>query len=357
MKKAVCLLLFLLSLFGRDGWCFTASAKNSNVAKHVIKTQQQRYGDGWKSSPSSSSYGNQMQDYYSPSTFTSAGAASSSALFVRGGVTKAAAGDGVLAPVTNLLSKVWEKVLAVLAIIFAEFQQMTKIQKALLAAAFFTGLQFGKGGTFNLDRYTDANDVPSTYFGPNAPVLWGTCISVSDGDTFRFYHTPTPFHKPVWSKRGENKLSDVSMPIRICSYDTPETAKFGKKGQPFGEEAKEELKRLIDQKKISIRMLQKDQYGRAVAQVMLPVPGGVVGQIVSRLGRLVPFIGGTPKCVDEVMLKKGLAEVYLGMGAVYGPLGKDAYLKLEEKAKESKLGIWSLGNRESAAEYKKRTKE
>ncbi|KAL3906283.1 MAG: hypothetical protein SGARI_004073 [Bacillariaceae sp.] len=56
------------------------------------------------------------------------------------------------------------------------------------------------------------------------------------------------------------------------------------------------------------------------------------------------------------MLREGLAEVYLGMGAVYGPLGKDAYVNIMEDAKAKKKGIWSLKNRESAAEYKKRTK-
>ena len=76
-------------------------------------------------------------------------------------------------------------------------------------------------------------------------------------------------------------------------------------------------------------MLQKDQYGRGVAQVIA---------------------GGTH--VDEHMLKKGMAEVYLGGGAVYGPKGQEGYLEMQKEAESKKLGIWSQGKRETAAEYK-----
>lgn len=36
--------------------------------------------------------------------------------------------------------------------------------------------------------------------------------------------------------------------------------------------------------------------------------------------------------------------------------GKEAYLELEKEAADAKLGIWSQAKRESAAEYKRRTK-
>jgi len=118
-------------------------------------------------------------------------------------------------------------------------------------------------------------------------------------------------------------------------------AKFGKPGQPFGDKAKEYLTSLLDNKVVRVRLLQKDQYGRAVAEVFTTK---------------VPFVKWFRQYADAQMLEAGLAEVYLGGGAVYGPLGKDAYLDLQEKAQRLKKGIWALGNRESAAEYKKRTK-
>mmetsp|Transcript_30371 Transcript_30371/g.72818 ORF Transcript_30371/g.72818 Transcript_30371/m.72818 type:complete len:254 (-) Transcript_30371:205-966(-) len=224
----------------------------------------------------------------------------------------------------------------VLATIFVELKQLSKIQALLFVAIFWIGLTIGKSpaavGGMALKRFQDANEIPNTFFGPKAPMLRGRVTSCSDGDTIRFLHVPNRFSANKLEK-GQTQ-TEFCLPIRLCSMDTPETAKFGKPGQPFGKEAKEYLQSLIDQKLIKIRLLQKDQYGRAVAEVYAP----------------------NGKGCDELMLKKGFAEVYLGGGAVYGPLGKDKYLDLEAKAKKKKLGIWSQGKRESAAEFKKRTK-
>jgi endonuclease YncB( thermonuclease family) len=90
--------------------------------------------------------------------------------------------------------------------------------------------------------------------------------------------------------------------------------------------------------------LQKDQYGRAVAQV-------------KRRG-LLHYWWPFTRYVDEEMLKAGLAEVYRGGGAVYGRKGKDAYIAMEQAAKSRKKGMWALGaDRESAAEFKARMKK
>ena len=256
---------------------------------------------------------------------------SSSALFAKG-KTKAVASTAVWKlPIVQQILTFLTKVSKV---IFEELQALTPIQKLLFVGVFVLGTRMGGSGILNLKRYKEAVDIPSGQFGPKAKFIKGRVVSVSDGDTFRFYHVPTPLH-PSTLKKGQ-KVSEVAMPIRICTFDTPETPKFGKPGQPFGIEAKEELKSLIDGKLVKVRLLQKDQYGRAVAQVRIP----------GRFG----------KCVDEHMLQAGLAEVYQGGGAVYGPLGKEKYLELEAEAKKKKVGIWSQKKRESAAEYKKRTK-
>jgi endonuclease YncB( thermonuclease family) len=237
-----------------------------------------------------------------------------------------------------MVTKLWALLVAFAVTIQAELKALTKNQTLLFVAVFLVGLKFGRSAPIT-KRYSNAVDVPSAYFGPKAPKISGRCVSVSDGDTLRFLHTPTPFHSST-IKKGQ-KMSAIAMPIRICTIDTPETPKFGKPGQKFGLEAKEELKTLVDGKKIQIRLLQTDQYGRAVAQVFVP--------------RVLSF-WRRHKCVDEHMLQQGLAEVYTGMGAVYGPLGKEKYVELAEQAQTAKRGIWSQTNRESAAEYKKRTK-
>jgi len=221
----------------------------------------------------------------------------------------------------------------------AEFQCLSANQKRLMLAVFFVGIQLGRSlSSLSWKRFKEAVDIPSNYFGPTAPCLSGRVVSVSDGDTLRFYHVPTIFHKSSLKKK--QKVSEWALPIRVCTIDTPETSKFGKPGQPFGEDAKKELQKLVDNRIVQVRLLTKDQYGRAVGQVFVP----------RRLSSLF-----RRQCVDEVLLQAGLAEVYQGAGAVYGPKGKDEYLKLEEEARKAKKGIWSLKKRESAAEYKRRT--
>lgn len=227
-------------------------------------------------------------------------------------------------------------VAGVFSLIMKEIKSLTFHQKTFFLATFVLGFFMGRLRPF-WKRYTDVNDIPSSFFGNNAPVLRGRAVRVSDGDTIRFLHQPTRFH-PAKLRKGE-KASAVALPVRLCTIDTPETAKFGKTGMAFGVEAKEHLKSMLEDKVVYARLLQKDQYSRAVAEVYTTK---------------FPFL---QRFMDAEMLKEGLAEVYLGGGAVYGPLGKEEYLAIEEKAKKAKKGIWSQKNRETAAEYKRRTKE
>ena len=339
---------------------------------HVISTPNLRHSNILHRDPVLTSPLFQHQDDViedslpSPAASTQQGRRQSNKLLrLRGGASAAAA---VTLP-HPLLNKAWDILQNTAKTILSEFNNLSNFQKGMFLAIFLLGIQIGRSFGSLWKRYTEAVDIPSAYFGPKAPYLKGRCVSVSDGDTIRFLHVPTPFHVsrvPPQPKRDKNgnkkkvpKVSEIALPIRVCTIDTPETAKFGKSGQPFGQEAKEYLSSLVDDKMISIRLLQKDQYGRAVAQVLQP---GLLSQ-QSWLVRLalLPILPifkllQRNKCVDELLLREGLAEVYQGMGAVYGPLGKDKYLEIMEEAKKKKVGIWSLKNRESAAEYKKRTK-
>jgi micrococcal nuclease len=221
---------------------------------------------------------------------------------------------------------------------FLGLEQLTTSQTAFAFAA--AGLSFGlgfKAGRMQpaWKRFTNVQDIPSTSFGGKG-YLRGRCLAVSDGDTIRFRHAPTLWHSSTLND-GE-KLSEEALSIRVCTIDTPETAKFGKPGQPYGDKAKDLLAGMLEQKIVYCRLLKKDQYGRAVAEV--------------RTGSMWPFY----RYVDENMLKAGLAEVYQGSGAVYGHRGKDFYLALQEKARSTKTGMWKELNLESAADYKARLK-
>jgi micrococcal nuclease len=247
------------------------------------------------------------------------------------------AGPVTLAPVRLALTSL----ASLLGLLAQQVKSLSFSQCLLVVTAFLLGFWTGRLRPF-WKQYTDINDVPSSLFGEKAPSLRGRAVAISDGDTIRFLHQPTRFH-PGQLKKGGKKTSEVALPIRLCTIDAPETAKFGKPGQPFGKEAKEYLQSLLDNKVVRIRLLQKDHYGRGVAEVFIT-------------SCRFPFFFFRRKYVDSQMLREGLAEVYTGVGAVYGILGKDEYLSMQEKARKAKKGIWSQKNRESAADYKKRTR-
>ena len=196
------------------------------------------------------------------------------------------------------------------------------------------GFRLGRRRPF-WQQLKSLQDLRSSDIGPKASSWRGKVVSVADGDTIRFVHRPT-----LLSTISNDK--DSRLNIRLCTIDTPETGKtmFGKttQGQPFGEEAKANLQKLCDQTIVDVKFLQIDQYGRGVAEVK--VPGWLWWSTY----------------LDEQMLKDGLAEVYTGSGAVYGRLGKEKYLAIMDKAKFKGKGIWSDSQRETAAEYKRRTK-
>jgi len=90
--------------------------------------------------------------------------------------------------------------------------------------AFGLGIVVGrKSASFStqLRRITNVHEIQS--IGPESPLLRGQVVKVSDGDTFRFYHTPTMFHSAT--PDANTKLSDQALAIRICTIDTPEVAK------------------------------------------------------------------------------------------------------------------------------------
>jgi endonuclease YncB( thermonuclease family) len=67
---------------------------------------------------------------------------------------------------------------------------------------------------------------------------------------------------------GTKKSPAEDLICRLDKIDAPETAKKGKTGQPYGEESKMSLKRLIEQKNVSVWVsTSKDQYGRDLCQI------------------------------------------------------------------------------------------
>ena len=138
---------------------------------------------------------------------------------------------------------------------------------------------------------------------------------VNDGDTINA-------RSDSYKTKGERARKAGGIICRIDSLEAPETAKpqYGKKGQPYGEEAAKILQQMVLNKEISIRVTEptdgESNYGRDVCQIE------VAG-----------------KDVSVELLRAGAVWLYREYNH-YGQGGFD----LESNARQSKLGLWELPN-------------
>lgn len=119
--------------------------------------------------------------------------------------------------------------------------------------------------------------------------------------------------------------------IRLLGIDAPEIPHGKKPGQPYGEEAREFLARLIGGRIVRVETYGPDRFKRILA---------------------VAFLGAVN--VNVEMVQQGLAEVYRGASC-------KAYcrdLKVAElRAKQDRVGMWAQGERyESPAAFRRRLK-
>ncbi|KAH8070666.1 NAD+ synthase [Aureococcus anophagefferens] len=131
---------------------------------------------------------------------------------------------------------------------------------ACVAAAFVVGVLAG------VSRADDVADGFARY------------RTVADGDTFRARHTPLlSFARPRRTTKAEGgslKLADETLQIRLYAVDAPETAKFGNAGEKYGAAATDFVADRVRGRRVRLRLLARDQYGRAVAAVRY---GGFLG--------------------------------------------------------------------------------
>lgn len=108
--------------------------------------------------------------------------------------------------------------------------------------------------------------------------------------------------------------------VRLLLIDTPESVHPTKEQQPFGVEASNYVKELLSQGKkviIEIGNPERDNHNRLLAYI---------------------WVDG--KNLNQLMIEMGYARV----AYVYPPNTKylDDFQKAEEKAREQKIGIWSI---------------
>lgn len=139
-------------------------------------------------------------------------------------------------------------------------------------------------------------------------------------------------------------LQDNTIVVRIAAVDTPETAKFGKEGQAYAEEAKQFAIDKILGKRVSVKLLSRDQYGRVVGLISFKERG---------------FFGIlSTKDLSEELLKNGLAVVYRQGGAQYdGSI--ERWNALETAAQKKRIGIWKDGKDrvDLPSDFKKKKRE
>lgn len=134
-------------------------------------------------------------------------------------------------------------------------------------------------------------------------------VIVIDGDTIRVI---------LDNKKAENKMEKV----RLLLIDSPELNHPQTGKQPYSDEAKQFVERMIRSgKKVTIETdeSERDKFQRLLAYV---------------------YVDG--KSVQEELIKNGLARV----AYIYEPNTKyvDKYKLLEKEARQKKVGIWSIEN-------------
>ena len=148
--------------------------------------------------------------------------------------------------------------------------------------------------------------------------LDGVVLKVVDGDTYRVRHTPSFFS----SSKVTGPLGDKTIVVRAYAIDTPESAKFGNQAQPFAEASKEFAKKRLLNRKVKVKCLSRDQYGR------------IIGQVTYDSGR----------DISEELLSEGLAVVYRRGNAQYGKDGTSSkWDQIENRAQEARKNLWKDG--------------
>ncbi|MFS0783109.1 thermonuclease family protein [Bacillus sp. 1P06AnD] len=181
---------------------------------------------------------------------------------------------------------------------------MKFISTLLLAALLLSGCSAGNNdGIHQTDRQTSGDSEHQLENATTASV-----VRVVDGDTILV------------------RLDGKQEKVRLLLVDTPETVKANTPVQPFGPEASAFTKKMLPEGKqiqLTFDQEKRDQYGRMLAYV---------------------YMDG--KMLNERLLEEGLARV-----VVFKPNVKyvDTFREIEEKAKEKKLGIWSLKSNQSGS--------
>lgn len=140
--------------------------------------------------------------------------------------------------------------------------------------------------------------------------LEGRAVKISDGDTVTLLDSENQTHR-----------------IRLLGIDSPE------RSQPFGKQATESLKELIQNRPIRIEIHDRDRYGRILGKL----------QIENR-------------DLNLEQIKRGFAWHYRHFAKNQPTLDRTSYAEAERVAREKKLGLWIDPNPEAPWDFRKKKK-
>jgi endonuclease YncB( thermonuclease family) len=148
--------------------------------------------------------------------------------------------------------------------------------------------------------------------GKFGTVLKARAVRVQDGDSF------------------VARLDDgSSRTIRLSGIDAPE------RSQQDGDESQQNLRRLLENRDLQVRVAKEDPYGRAVAQVF-----------VDR--------SGAPVDVGLSQVADGMAWFYRRYRQDLPSAAVDRYAEAEAAAKKQKKGLWHAANPEPPWDFRRR---
>lgn len=124
--------------------------------------------------------------------------------------------------------------------------------------------------------------------------------------------------------------------LRFCGIDAPESK------QPLGKESKALMMKLVENKQVMIRPIEKDRYGRTVAEVE------VKGDRKLDNGQYEVLF------VNAEMVKAGLAYHYSQYSK--NCPSRDRIVEAEKFAKDKRIGVWDGGSYQKPWEYRHASK-
>jgi micrococcal nuclease len=132
---------------------------------------------------------------------------------------------------------------------------------------------------------------------------------------------PAFAERVVYVIDGDTVVLDNHERVRLLGINAPEINSKYHRGEFFGKESQKYLKQRLEGKEVTLKMgaETRDKYGRLLAYIYLP--------------------DGT--FINEELVKMGYAETFRSKPCEY----REAFLKLEEEAKASQLGMWKARKR------------